>query len=78
MAFSVYDLQVFIEYLKNRKVETIGMTGVSLGGYHTALMSAIDDRIDFAIPMIPFVSVIDLILEWQPAGTMIKTMLNLY
>lgn len=73
MGQAICDLRVFLRYLREeRGVEKVGVTGVSLGGWTTALLASIDDNIEFAIPNVPVVSPVDLILEWPPAGLLIR------
>jgi len=66
---AIMDLRVFIDHLTEIGVPQIGQTGVSLGGYTTALLAAVEPRLRFAIPNVPVVSIADLVLEWFPTGT---------
>lgn len=66
---AIMDLRVFMDHLTEIGVEQIGQTGVSLGGYTTALLATVEPRLKFAIPNVPVVSIADLILEWFPTGT---------
>lgn len=66
MLQSIHDLRIFIDHLEQRGTPSIGVTGLSLGGYATASLACVDDRIDFAIPNSPVVSPVDLFLEWIP------------
>lgn len=66
---AIMDLRVFVSHLTEIGVEQVGQTGVSLGGYTTALMAAVEPRLRFAIPNVPVVSIADLVLEWFPTGT---------
>lgn len=65
-AHTIHDLRVFLGYLRQRGVEQIGVTGISLGGYTTALLAAIEKDLSFAIPNVPVVSLFDLIMDWFP------------
>lgn len=76
MAHSIHDFRVFLDYLEQRNVPSIGVTGVSLGGYHSALLAGIEERLDYAIPIIPLVSIIDLALEWEPIGIILRNLLK--
>lgn len=77
VAQSIFDLRIFIDYLRRQGVGKIGVTGISLGGYTTALAaSVIDDLAEFAIPNVPVVSLVDLIFEWFPAGPIVKSLLR--
>jgi pimeloyl-ACP methyl ester carboxylesterase len=69
VAQSVYDFRILFEWLqRHRGVEQIGVTGLSLGGFTTAMLASVEERLSFAIPNVPVVSLADLVLEWQPLG----------
>jgi pimeloyl-ACP methyl ester carboxylesterase len=73
MGQAICDLRVLLRYLREeRGVTKIGVTGVSLGGWTTALLASLEDSIEFAIPNVPVVSPVDLILEWPPAGLLVR------
>jgi pimeloyl-ACP methyl ester carboxylesterase len=76
MAHAVHDFRIFVDYLEARGVEKIGVTGISLGGYTSALLAAVEKRLYFAVPNVPVVSLPDLILEWFPANVPIKLFLR--
>lgn len=70
---SVLDLRIFIDWLLEvRGAPQVGLMGISLGGYTTAIATAAEPRLAFAIPNVPVVSFPDLVLEWQPIGTFIR------
>ncbi len=74
---AVCDIRVFLDYLfETVGVEQVGLTGVSLGGYTTALLASIDKRLAFAIPNVPVVSIADLVLEWFPLNWAVGTALR--
>jgi pimeloyl-ACP methyl ester carboxylesterase len=73
---AIQDLRVFIDHLRSRKVERIGIAGISLGGYTAALLATIDDRLDYCIPVVPGVSPIDAFLEWQPTGMLLSILMR--
>ena len=77
MAHAVYDFRIFMDYLESRGVSKIGVTGISLGGYTSALLAAVEDRLHFSIPNVPVASLPDLVLEWYPMNLAIKTLLKL-
>jgi pimeloyl-ACP methyl ester carboxylesterase len=52
MGQAVHDLSLLLGWLRRRDTAPVGLLGLSLGGYVTALMAALTDEIDFAIPMI--------------------------
>jgi pimeloyl-ACP methyl ester carboxylesterase len=72
MGQAVYDFRSIVDYLKFTGVEKIALTGISLGGYTTALIAAAEDRIDAAIPNVPVVSVEAEMDEWFPANKLFK------
>jgi pimeloyl-ACP methyl ester carboxylesterase len=74
---SVCDLRVLIDYLRSLGVDKIGMTGLSLGGYLTALMADVEPRLHFAIPNCPVTEMSSLIDSWFPAGPLVKAGLKL-
>ena len=77
MAHAVHDFRIFMDYLEGRGVSRIGVTGISLGGYTSALLAAVEDRLHFSIPNVPVASLPDLVLEWYPMNLAIKSLLKL-
>lgn len=73
---AIHDLRVFIDYLQQRGVEQIGVTGISLGGYTAALLASVEPRLDYCIPIVPAVSPIDVFLEWQPTGVLLSMLMR--
>lgn len=68
---SVHDVHLVVEWLRSRGRGPVGVLGVSLGGYATALLAALRDDLAFAIPVVPAVSLADLpfrLLERRLAG----------
>ncbi len=65
---SICDLRVIVDYLERSGVEHVGMTGLSLGGYMTALMAAVEPRLYVAIPNAAVTDLVRLIDGWAPAG----------
>jgi pimeloyl-ACP methyl ester carboxylesterase len=68
MAQAVHDFRSCIDYLEFTGVEKIALTGMSLGGYTSALIAAIDDRLQAVIPNVPVVSVEAEMDSWFPAN----------
>ncbi len=77
VAHSIYDFRIFLNYLEQQAVPRIGVTGISLGGYTSALLAAVEERLHFCIPNVPVVSMLDLILQWFPASAVIKAGMRL-
>jgi hypothetical protein len=76
IAHGLHDLRAWIGYLLDRGAPRVGMTGISLGGYMTALTAAVDDRLDFAIPNVPVADIADLLTSWMPAGWLVQRALR--
>ena len=74
-AHTIHDLRVFLRYLRERGVEQIGATGISLGGYTTALLAALEKQLAFAIPNVPVVSPFDLVMDWFPLNVPMRAMM---
>lgn len=68
MLHAVHDLRSWIDHLQATGVQQVGMTGLSLGGYLTSVMAAVDERLWFAIPNAPVTDFDDLVDLWQPTG----------
>lgn len=68
MAHAIHDIRVFMDYLEDTGVTKMGVTGISLGGYTTALLASVEERLSCAIPNVPVVSIMDIVLEWMPAS----------
>lgn len=75
-AHAVHDFRIFMDYLQAQGSENIGVTGISLGGYTTSLLASVEDRLKFAIPNVPVVSLFDLMLEWFPVSVPLKAVLK--
>jgi pimeloyl-ACP methyl ester carboxylesterase len=76
MAHAVHDFRIFMDYLESRGVTKVGVTGISLGGYTSSLLASVEERLEFAIPNVPVVSLLDLVLEWFPLNLPIKALLK--
>lgn len=59
-AQAVHDLRALFAWLRGQDVPEIGLWGMSLGGYTTALVASVCDDLAFAVPMIPAVSMSEL------------------
>jgi dienelactone hydrolase len=68
MLQAVHDFRVFVDHLRAGGAEHIGVTGLSLGGYVSALLAAVEDRLACAIPNAAVVSIPELIRDWFPFG----------
>ncbi len=77
MAHAVYDFRVFLNYLEERGAPSFGVTGISLGGYTSALLAAVEDRLSFSIPIVPVASIYDAMQIWFPVNKVVNTALML-
>ena len=68
MAQAVHDFRSLIDYLEFTGVDRVALTGMSLGGYTSALIACVDDRIQAVIPNVPVVAPDRTIDEWFPAN----------
>ncbi|MCB9730809.1 MAG: alpha/beta hydrolase family protein [Deltaproteobacteria bacterium] len=62
-AQAVHDLRALVALCLARGAPAVGMSGMSLGGYSTAMMVTAEPRLAFAIPFIPFASVAELLWD---------------
>lgn len=76
IAHAVHDFRLFMDYLEDIGVPQTGVTGISLGGFTSALLASVEDRLAFAVPNVPLASILDLVLQWEPVGTVLKTALR--
>ena len=71
MAQAVHDFRSLIDYLEFTGVDRIALTGMSLGGYTSALIACVDDRIQAVIPNVPVVTPEKTADEWFPANKVV-------
>ena len=72
MAQAVHDFRSVIDYLEFTGVDRIALTGMSLGGYTSALIASVEDRIQAVIPNVPVVTPEKTADEWFPANQMVR------
>lgn len=72
MAQAVHDFRSLIDYLEFTGVDRIALTGMSLGGYTSALIACVDDRIQAVIPNVPVVTPDTTVDEWFPANYVVR------
>src|SRR5690625_4686424 len=72
MAQAVYDFRSVVDYLEHTGVDRIALTGLSLGGYTSALLAAVEPRLQAVIPNVPVVSVDAEIRDWFPANMVMR------
>lgn len=77
MAQAVHDFRSMVDYLRHTGVERVALTGLSLGGYTSALLAAVEDRLEAVIPNCPVVTPAKLFDEWFPANALVGLGLRL-
>jgi pimeloyl-ACP methyl ester carboxylesterase len=67
---AVTDLRSVMRWARDRGAPKVGVMGMSLGGYTTALVASVvkADEIDFAVPIIPLASIADFAREQGRLG----------
>lgn len=60
---AIYEIHVVIGWLRRQTPAPVGLLGLSLGGYLSALMVGLTSELDFVIPMVPPVCMGD--LAWR-------------
>jgi dienelactone hydrolase len=65
----VTDLRSLAGVLRERGASSVGVMGMSLGGYSTALMATLEPSLSFAVPLIPLASVADFARKQGRLGT---------
>jgi pimeloyl-ACP methyl ester carboxylesterase len=78
MLQAVHDFRIFLDHLEASGVRQFGVTGLSLGGYVSALLAAVEGRLRVAIPNAPVTSLPELIRDYFPAnaGVLISSLLH--
>lgn len=78
MLQSIHDFRIFLDHLEAAGVRQFAVTGLSLGGYVSALLAAVEPRLQVAIPNAPVTSIPDLISGYFPAniGVLISSLLH--
>jgi pimeloyl-ACP methyl ester carboxylesterase len=60
---AIYELRLVSHWLRDSTAAPVGLLGLSLGGYLSALMAGLSDELDFVVPMVSPVCVGD--LAWR-------------
>ncbi|MDD4866828.1 MAG: prolyl oligopeptidase family serine peptidase, partial [Mycobacterium sp.] len=77
VAQAVHDFRSTVDYLRHTGVERIALTGISLGGYTSALVASVDDRLQAVIPNCPIVTPATMLDTWFPANKLVGLGLRL-
>ncbi len=72
---AIFDFRILANWLFDQGAPSLGVMGASLGGYFTSLAAAVEDRLDFAVPIIPATSLVDVCAEWWPASLLLQALL---
>jgi pimeloyl-ACP methyl ester carboxylesterase len=72
MAQAVHDFRSVLDYLEDTGVDRIALTGMSLGGYTSALIAGVDDRVQAVIPNVPVVTPDSAFDDWFPANLLVR------
>jgi pimeloyl-ACP methyl ester carboxylesterase len=65
---AVHDFRVLLDYLERIGAPRVGVTGLSLGGYVSSLLAAVEPRLDFVVPNAPVTSMAAMVPSWFPAN----------
>jgi pimeloyl-ACP methyl ester carboxylesterase len=68
---AVFDFRILLDHLERYGAPRVGVTGLSLGGYISALLAAVEERLDFVIPNAPVTWMPALISSWLPANAVV-------
>jgi pimeloyl-ACP methyl ester carboxylesterase len=71
MGQAIHDLRLFIDYLDGETGGAVGVTGLSLGGYTSALLSTVEPRLSVVVPNVPVTDPHRLLRSWVPAGQIV-------
>lgn len=72
MAQAVHDFRSVLDHLESTGADRIALTGMSLGGYTSALIAGVDDRIQAVIPNVPVVTPEAAFDDWFPANMLVR------
>jgi hypothetical protein len=77
IAHAVHDFRLFVDHLLGQGVPQVALTGLSLGGYVSALLAAVEERVSVVVPNAPVVDVAVLARQWFPANVLLAAGLKL-
>lgn len=76
MLQSVFDLRILIRHLRKNGVKHVGLSGISLGGYISALTASVEKNITFCVPNSPAVLPTEMALGWWPSGPILRYLMD--
>jgi pimeloyl-ACP methyl ester carboxylesterase len=62
---AMWDLRRLVQHVRGRGAPHVGVMGMSLGGYTTALLATVESSLDFAVPYIPVSDLTDVVVEHE-------------
>lgn len=77
MAQGIHDFRVFTDHLLATSASQVGVTGLSLGGYTSALLAAVEDRLQIVVPNAPVTDFPSVMRGWHPAGQVLSGAMRL-
>ena len=66
-AQAIWDLRRILEWLRGQEAPAIGLYGISLGGYTSALLTGFESELDCVIAGMPAMCLADLLIDHAPA-----------
>ncbi len=76
MAHAVHDFRVVVDHLLATSASSVGVTGLSLGGYTSALLAAVEERLAVVVPNAAVTDIPSLIHSWHPAASLLSLALK--
>ncbi len=65
MGQAMWDLRQLIGWLRDRGAPSVGVVGMSLGGYTASLLATVEPSLEFAVPFIPLADFTDVVVEHE-------------
>jgi pimeloyl-ACP methyl ester carboxylesterase len=62
---AMWDLRRLAKLLRARGAPSVGVMGMSLGGYTTSLLATVDGTLEFAVPFIPLADLTDVVVDHE-------------
>jgi pimeloyl-ACP methyl ester carboxylesterase len=73
MAHAVHDFRVLVDHLLATSASAVGVTGLSLGGYTSALLAATEPRLQLCVPNAAVTDLPAVMRAWQPAAGVLRS-----
>ncbi len=65
MGQAMWDLRQLVQWLRARGAPSVGVAGMSLGGYTASLLATVEPSLAFAVPFIPLADFTDVVVEHE-------------